>query len=253
MPASIKLQQEYGDDLAVLFVESQGTAPDATEKFILEHKWFGNAAMWTNESPFRTGSNGLPNFALLSADGKVLAKGNHVSKSVREQIDEQISLSKQGPAETPKGLKKAWKAFGKGQVAKAIEEAKKAGEDPELSAEAELCVLDFQKRCESRLDRAEWLLDNGYASRAEDLVGDLMKQLKGTVELYDRATALEAKLESDELKDELEASELLDKTLAKLFEDAKNEKLFKKVAKIAEDYSGTKAGARAQHIAELGS
>ena len=253
MPASIKLQQEYGDDLAVLFVESQGTAPDATEKFVLEHRWFGNPAMWTNESPFRTGSNGLPNFALLSADGKVLAKGNHVSKSVREQIDEQISLAKQGPADTPKELKKAWKAFGKGQVAKAIAEAKKAGEDPELSAVAELCVLDFQNRCESQLDRVEWLLSNGFASRAEDLLGDLQKQLKGTTDLYDRATALEEKLGSEELKAELEASELLEKTLAKLYEDAKNEKLFKKVAKIAEDYPGTKAAERAQHIAELGS
>ena len=252
MPASIKLQNEYGDDLAVLFVESQGTAPDATEKFILEHKWLGNAAMWTNESPFRTGSNGLPNFALLSADGKVLAKGNHVSKSVREQIDEQIKLAKQGPADTPKKLKKAWKAFGKGQIAKAIDEAKKAGSDPELSAEAEMTVIEFQNRTEARLDRVQWLVDNGFASRGEDLLKDLLKEVKGTTDLYDRAAEMQASLESEELAREIKASELLEKTLAKLYDDAKNPKLFKKVAKIAEEFSGTKAAERASHIASLG-
>lgn len=252
MPASVKLQLEYGEDLAVLFVESQGTTPEATEKFILEHKWMGNPAMWTNERPFNTGSNGLPNFALLSADGKVLAKGNHVSKNVREQINEQIKLGKQGPADTPKKLKKAWKAFGKGQIAKAIAEAKKVGSDPELSADAELTVLEFQNRTEARLDRVDWLIANGYASRGEEKLKALLKETKGTTELYDRAAEIEASLEGEELKRELEASALLEKTLAKLYDDAKNAKLYKKVGKIADDFSGTKAGERARHVASMG-
>lgn len=252
MPASVKLQQEYGDDLAVLFVESQGTAPDATEKFVLEHKWFGNPAMWTTERPFNTGSKGLPNFALLSADGKVLAKGNFVSKKVRELIDEEIKLGKQGPEDTPKKLQKAWKTFGKGKVAKAIEEAKKAGADPELSAEAELTVLEFEKRIGARLDRVEWLLANGYAARATDHLDDLVKELKGTGELFDRAAELQVSLEDEEQAREIEAAAAIEKHLAKLFDDPKNEKHFKKLSKLAESYAGTAAAERAQHIASLG-
>lgn len=252
MPASVKLQQELGDDLQVLFVESQGTAPDATEKFILEHKWFGNNAMWTNEHPFNTGSNGLPNFALLSNDGKVLFKGNFSTSEVHDLIDAEIKRANEGPAETPKKLQKAWKLFAKDQIAKAIDEAKKVGADPELSSDAELCVIEFQNRVQARLDRAKWLIENGYASRGADQVDALVKALKGCTELYDAAVALQTSLDGEELAKEVEASELLEKHLAKLFEDPKEEKLFKKVAKIAEDFPGTKAAERASHIASLG-
>ncbi|HIG10170.1 MAG: hypothetical protein ABGY71_14355 [bacterium] len=253
MPASIKLQEEYGEDLAVLFVESQGTAPGATTKFVLEHKWLGNEAMWTNESPFRTGSNGLPNFALLSADGKVLSKGNFVSKRVREQIEAEIKRGKLGPSDTPKKLKKAWKSFAKGDVSKAVETAKKVGQDAELSADAELAVLAFIERSESRLERINWLIDNGYASRAESLLKAALKNFKGSSELYDRATEIQVSLDSDEGKREIKASALLEKRLKKLYGDPKNEKLFKKIAKLAEEFTGTKAGERARSMAALGS
>ena len=71
MPTSIKLQEEFGEDLQVIFVESQGADRAKMEGFALRKKWFGTTAMWTTERPFDSGSRGLPNYVLIGADGKV--------------------------------------------------------------------------------------------------------------------------------------------------------------------------------------
>lgn len=252
MPASIKLQREYGDDLAVIFVECQGTKPEDVERFIMKRRWFGTPAMWTSERPFSTSGNGLPKFALLSASGTVIAEGRHVDKKTRTLIEEEIEKGRGAPDGTPKKLKKAWSNFGKGKVAKAIQEATKVAAKPELTEAAEEAIAEFERRTESRLARAAWLLENGYAVRAEEAVKDLLGDLKGAGELYDRAVELEARFEEEAVKAELEADRAIDKALEKLYEDGRDEKLFTKLGRLAEKYEGTKAAERARHAASLG-
>lgn len=207
--------------------------------------------MWTSERPVSVAGSGLPKHALLSADGRVIAEGRHIGKKTKLLIDEEIAKGKGAPAGTPKKLKKAWSNFGKGKVAKAIAEAEKVGAKPELAEDAEEAIREFTRRTESRLDRAAWLLENGYALRAEDAVEDLLKELKGAGELYERALQLEARFEEESVEAELEADKVIGKALARLYEDGREEKLFVKLEKLAEKYAGTKAAERARHAATL--
>jgi hypothetical protein len=253
VPASIKLQQEYGDDLAVVFVESQGASPADAERFIMDRGWFGTQAMWTSERPFSTGSRGLPNFALLSADGELLLKGSYVNKAAKTLIEEEIRSAGGAPEGTPKKLQKAWKLFAKGDVAKAIASARKAGSKPELAEDAGQLVQEFERRAGRSLDRITWLRDNGYASLAKKQLKDISKQLKGADELFALAEEIEASFEEEEIERELEASEALEKALGRLYEDAGNPRLFDKIAKLADEYEGTKVAERARHIVSLAS
>ena len=59
MPAAIKLQEEFGDALQVLLVESQGTGHEESVGFAMKAKWLGNDAIWTSDYLFSTGSSGL--------------------------------------------------------------------------------------------------------------------------------------------------------------------------------------------------
>lgn len=251
MPASIKLQREHGDDLAVIFVESQGTKPDDVERFILKHKWLGTPAMWTSERPFNLSGSGLPKYALLSADGKIIAEGNHVDKKARTLIEEEIKKGKGAPEGTPKSLKKAWSNFGKGKVAKAIQEAEKVAAKGEEAEAAEEAIAEFERRTGSRLARATWLLDNGYAVQAERAVDALVGELKGAGELHEQAIALEARFSEEDVKAELDACKVIDKTLEKLYADGRDEKLFVKLERLAEKHAGTKAAERARRVASL--
>ena len=253
MPASIKLQKEYGDDLAVIFVESQGTSPADTTKFIMSHRWMGNQAMWTHERPFDTGSRGLPNFALLSADGIVIAKGNHMSSKHTDMIEEEIKRGKGAPADAHKAFAKSWKEFGNGNYAKALAETAKVGsKKTELSEEAEELTSLFELRIQSKLDRVGWLLKNGYPTRAKDMINVTLKGLKGAGEMESSAREVQNRFDSDEVKLELQAATKINRLLEKVYEDGRDEKLFAKLGKMADEFSGTKVGARAKIIATQG-
>ncbi len=253
MPAAIKLQEEYGDDLAVIFVESQGTSVEKTASFILDRRWMGASTMWTNERPFDTGSRGLPNFALISSDGKVLAKGTGgLTSRDKDLIADEIKASKGAPADSNKAFKSAWKDFSKGKIAKAIEGAEKVGaKKPELAAEATAVVEEFEARIQSRLDAISWSIDNGYAFEAKGELKDLLKSLKGADGMYTSAQEIEQRFTEEGMELELEASEVLGKALAKLFEDGREEKLFDKVEKLSDKYAGTKVAARARKVVAM--
>ena len=76
MPLTVKMSQNYGDDLGIVMVESQGAGTEGMARFCLERKWLGNSAMWTTERPVVTGARGIPNYVLLSNEGRVLMMGN---------------------------------------------------------------------------------------------------------------------------------------------------------------------------------
>ncbi|MDE0896525.1 MAG: hypothetical protein OSB10_08065, partial [Planctomycetota bacterium] len=88
MPAAIKLQEEYGDAIQVIFVESQNSGFGKSIGMATKSGWLGNQAIWTNQYLFSTGSKGLPAFALLDGEGKVVLKGS--SNSMHGQIKDSI-------------------------------------------------------------------------------------------------------------------------------------------------------------------
>lgn len=253
MPASIKLQQEYEGDLAVIFVESQGTSEAKTESFIMGKGWFGNDSMWTHERPLDSGIKGLPQFVLLSADGKVLAKGNSMTSRDKDLIAEEIDRAKGAPEGADKAFKKAWKEFAKGNSGKAIAEARKLGEKkPELADEATSTIETFEARLAAQLKRVEWMLANGYPSRAEGILDGTLAGLKGVEgALVESARELETRFSSEEIERELEADKKIGRALEKLFEDGRDEKLFEKVEKVAGEFAGTKVAERALRFTKM--
>jgi len=249
VPASTKLQEKYGDDVQVIFVECQGTARDVWEAFAWKMKWMGNRAMWTTERPIPTVGQGLPEVALIGVDGNVVLQGypGDLGKKLDTALVAEIAKSKDAPPGTPNELKKAWKTFQKGDVAAAIAEAEKIGGEAADKAKA-----DFVARTDTKVKRAKWLIDNGYVAEAEKLVESLEKGVGAHADLAPKIAEQKARLTSADLTNEREA----DKAFAFFVKGVAKEKPFedanvKKAQSIATKYAGTKTAARAERFVAL--
>lgn len=255
MPSTIKLAKEYGDDLGIILVESQGADEAAMTQFAWDRKWMGTTSMWTRERPFNTGAKGIPNFALISASGKVIAKGNPISmhREIVDLIEQEIEAGKGLPEGAPKSLKKAYKAFGKGDLGKAIKAAdaivEAGGEDAE---DAKTAAKMFRDRIESKVKRFEWLMENGYLLEAEELSDDLVKGTKGLAEddLAGVLKTVEA-MGADGMKDELKAAKAFGKLHEKAVEDGLDAGLAKKLEKFMKKHGESKVAGRAQALLTL--
>ena len=256
MPSTIKMANEYGDSLGIILVESQGATQLAADKFAWNKKWMGTGVMWTTESPFNTGSRSLPNFALLSNEGKVLMMGNPLAMhgKMKDAIDAEIEKAMSAPKGTPKALKKAYSSFAKGKYAKAIADlrkiAMKGGDDAE---DAEALAKAFITRLEGKFTRVEWLLEKAYLVEAEAMLKDLAKSTKGIEEVAEKTASLTETFAAADMKDEMKAAKAYAKLEEKLMESGLDEKLIKKLAKFADKNSSMKVAKRAQHLVSLGS
>ena len=246
------MQEEYGDDIQVVFVEAQGTSVPDTHRFILNQKWMSSDAMWTNERPMDSGVRGLPSYVLLGANGEVLEKGNHMGSSTEELIEAEIDKAKKGPEDASKDIQKAWKEFGKGKVAKAFDQLDKAAEDAELAEEAQATRAEFDRRVNARVAAAKWRIDNGFFAAAEDLLDDLDGELKGT-EYEAEVAAQAARLDDAALKDEIDAEKSLMRITDKLFEEGfdKKGKHLRALEKFVEKHEGTQAAVRARALLDM--
>jgi len=257
VPASIKLQEEMGENLQVIFVEAQGATRDKAEAFALQRKWLGTRAMWTDERPLSSPGSGLPAFVLIGVDGKVLLQGNPLAMKgkIEEAIDEQIELAQQAPEGTPSKLKKAWSEFGKGNYAKALAEAEKvraaAEEDAELAEAADAALDTFKERVLGQLARVDKMMTSGDFVYAEELLGQLQKSVRGHDELEAEVGEVEKRFNSEENAGEREAAAALFKLEQKMAGKGKLEKHASALEKLAENYTGTKAGARASRLLTL--
>ena len=244
------MKEEYGEDLNVIFVESQGTSPEATELFVYKHGWMGTGVRWTSERPARSGGRGLPNYILLDATGTVLMTGytNRDKSKIKKAIEAEIKQAKELPAGLDKGFKKAWKAlladdFAKAHVA--IEKAAAKGAEGSDSMRTRL-----KDRFSSRLGSIHAQIKNGHLIEALAAAEELSKSTKGHDEWHDAAEDAIAKLESDEYAAEMGAAKAFGKLYKKVLDDG-IEKNLKKLNQFAEKHSGTKAGKRASRLASL--
>lgn len=252
MPAAVKLQEEYGEDLQVLFVHSQRGSEQDVVRRQLERKWLGGRSMWTNEHPFSTGSGGLPNFALLDADGRVVMKGisTRLMKPMEEKIAELVRAAKDAPEDLPKPVAKAFVDLRKGEYSKALAVLDKQIEKPSGGkveiAEAAMKVRgQLLERAEAHLVRLRWMAENGYAEDAQDGLKDFMKVAKGVDSVQEGIAELQATFKSSDMKAELAAAGDLRKLERKMYQDPKG-KHRRALEKLVEKHAGTKASQRAE-------
>ncbi len=253
-------QREYGEDLAVVLVEFQGTTEDQVHAFALRSKWFGTRAMWAvGGVPVRTGLRGIPQYVLIGNDGSVLLQGeagmtgmaieNRKMDEVEEAIREQVRLRREGPDDAPRDVQAAYAAFAKGDVAGALERARAAADAGVALADDALAEL--RARVAFRLERAEALVGEGRVGAAEEELASLEDELDGESEAKARLDALVAKLAGDALAREHEADAELAKLERKLFEKGLGSSIEKSLARLADKYEGTQSAARARRWIEL--
>jgi hypothetical protein len=254
VPAAIKLQAEIGEDLQVIFVESQGATATKAEKFALDRKWLGGRAMWTTEPPFNTGLGGLPSCALVSPTGEILEVG--MSGSVMGDVEDHIAAfaksKKKFPKDLPKDLKKAWTANAKGDIAKALELLTPLEEgSTDISFAAGDLRRAINKKVESRFKAITWMTTNGFPLEALAQLETLAENVEEHEEFTKRAADMVANLEGDDMKAEMDAAKAMAKIEKAIVKSGPDEKIAKKLNKLAKTHSGTKVATRAKTLADL--
>lgn len=260
MPASLELQRQYGSDLQVLFVESQGADSATAEAFAWRRKWMDTAAMWTDEPPVQVQGNMLPKFALLDTEGQLILSGNPLGmkKQIEEAIAAEVKKAKSPPEGTPAKLAKTWATFAKGEIGAAVAACDQlAATDASLADATTTLRAEMVARTEARIARGGWSIDNGYVEEGIALLKALDKSVKGCSDFDLRiAEQLLRVLPADKPLDEgfaaeMEASKALASLMKKVQEKPFEEGNVKALGKFAEKHKGTKAGARAAHMVEL--
>lgn len=260
-------QKQWGDDLAIVFVESQGASELQVEAMVFGRGWTGNRAMWTTEPLVNTGLIGIPIFALLSNEGELLLKSvagmagmgllPRKMEAYEDAIAHQVELRRKGPEGCPPSVAKAYKLFSKGDVAKALELAaalaeSPTGKEPEKERQAaEVAAMEFRFRLEQRLTRAEWLFEHGYLVELREELGALDEELESQSDLKERVAKVAARLDSEEFLRERKGAEELEKVLKKIRGKGTNKKTPRSLKKIIRKYPNTMAARRAEHLTVL--
>lgn len=251
MPLAIKMQEEFGDDVQFLFVESQGASAKDMEKFVLQQKWFSDQAIWTCEAPFQTGAGGIPHCVVLSNDGEVLINANPLSahSDIEAALKEQLKLAKKGPKDLSPSCAKAWVDFEKGNYAAAIAALAAVPEGAEKDA-ADKLASKLEVRAKAKLARLDWLIESAEFEQADKLSVQLAKGLAGH-ELETKATELAGKLTAKEMAPEREAAKALEKLEKRIAKDGLDAAVVKALFAMSDKYGQTRAGKRAKHLADL--
>jgi hypothetical protein len=254
VPASIKLLEEYGDDINVIFVESQGADRDTFEAFALQMKWLGKGALWTEERPVQVEGNTLPKFALLGADGTLLLSGNPLAmkKQIEESIAQQVDAAKPG-SDLPKALADIHATYDKGKLAEALLAAETLADETDDEALADLATETWKSlktRTERRVDRLTALVEDGWILEADAELKVLVKGLEGDEVLSEKVGVIATRFDAGNYDREREAQKALASVEKKLFEKP-NKKLVGKLENVAEKYEGTRAAERAARYAML--
>ena len=256
---SIKMQEEYGDKIQVVFVSGGRDTPEQVQAFALKKKWLGGRAMWTNEAPFETGLGYIPSAVVLSSQGEVLLVGNPLEKhgEIVDLIEDDIDAAKKGPKDAPDAVKKAWGEFSKGSWAKALAAAQAVIDKPPAKdgdaavAAAKAALESFNKAIDGRFAVVDLAVENGLFERALSELEAIAKAAKGSADLTQRHADALAKLNGPDLKAERDASAELAKLEKKLYGSGPDSGVAKALTALAEKHAGTKAAARAENLARI--
>jgi hypothetical protein len=257
VPASLKLQETFGDDLQVLLVECQAQSSETASAFALTQKWMGGRAMWTTERPFERGTSTLPVCVLLDNDGRVLVKGNPtvLHKEIERQIAAQVELRKSPPCGAAPVVRCGWSEFSKGRYARAFQslalaDVENAYDPASLSIIAEARDA-FRARLEARIVRVRWLADNGWFDEADNELDALATGLKGSSEHAASIDELRAHLAKPELAAERSAARQLARMRARWFESGGDAGVARDLDRFADKHKGTPTGAQALDLLRL--
>lgn len=257
MPASLKLQETFGDDLQVLFVESQGASSDEAEAFALSRRWLGGRAFWTCEAPLRPPGNSLPRFVLLGNEGQVLLFGNPLvqSKEIELEISHQIRARRAVPDDAPRCVRDAWNEFVRGRWARAYELVDALADDATLGdaerQSARVARARFDARVESeRAWLARWI-EQGWLEEADDQLARLERCAVRTGEIAASLRTLRARLETPELRREREAQLAVGRLLTRYYASGGDADVARELVALAERHKATRAAERARHAAAL--
>ena len=255
-------QREYGEDLAVIFAELLGNTDEQIESIALRKKWLGTRAIWMHEYPVDTGLTNVPSYALLDAQGRLIAKGqaetmgmnfpNRELEEIERAIGAQVRLRREGPAQAPEALRGVYRSFAKGELDQALEalDGLLESEDDAVRTAARAAATDFERRVAQRLDRARALLDEARLVELERELEPLLGQLARRPELEQRRARLEDELKSEALAGELEACRALAKLEQKIFAKGPKPSL-KYLERLAKKYAGTRNAERALRYVRL--
>jgi hypothetical protein len=256
VPASIKLQQQYGDRLQVLFVESQGASAPEAAAFVLKQKWLGGTGIWSIEHPCDSGSRGLPSAVLLGGDGRVLFNGNPLDghKEIMRLVDQDNAARRAAPADVPKALEPAWAAYAKGKIGEALKivDAIAEKDRPALGEAWQSTRDEFLKRTQSAIGRAQWELEHGYPTRCAARLDTLAKACEGQAELKKSIDELRAKLAAPEGQAEREAAKVLERLETAFYEKGGDDAQRKDLERALAKAGTTKVAERLRAVLTIG-
>lgn len=259
VPAALRLQEKFGDDLTVLFVECSGkkTKSADTVAFALREGWLGGRALWTKEVPFYPDKMEFPRFGLLNSQGELILQGeaDRLGSQIEKEVERDLKLG--GPKDLHPKVSKLWREMAKGNHAKAFDAAVALAEkenDKEIVQGALWLLESGRAQLENDLRRVRWMIDNGYPLEADALVQRLARSVKGREAAYlpSLGDVTEA-LASESLKNERAAAKALRKLESKLFKDGPGVKIARSLTRFAQKHAGTRSAARADQLAVIAS
>jgi hypothetical protein len=259
VPAALKMKEEYGDDLQIIFVHAQAATFEQSVDFALKREWLQHDVIWTSHRIFNTGGGGLPSFALLDGQGQVILKGssNSLKGKMEDEIERMVKESGDGPSDVPKPVGKIYKELGKGNHAKALVLAEKLKAKPGskdttvVLAATEAAITNITADLDGQLKRADWLLENGYPIQAQEIVQGLVKGVKGNEAMSTKVDDGLAKFTSEEVQAQLAADKTLTKLQSKMFSDGSGEKVGDKIVEVANENATNPIGKRAVILARI--
>lgn len=258
VPEGLRLLEDHGDRMHLLVVEPKG-CERRLESEALRQGWLARDAMWTCEEPFPTGSPYMPVAYVLDAEGEVVFRGNPIrnQSTLRDSVDREIAAAVQPPQGTPKVLEGAWQAFHSGQIAQAIQiaEAVRAGAvkaaQVDLARQATEAKGEFTDRTLERLDRVQWMMENGAILRAESALAVLRVAVDSHGPLEDRVLEVETGMATPAMQRELSAARQLQPLEAEFMRGSGGKALVARLRQIADTFDGTHAARRANYLAEF--
>jgi hypothetical protein len=251
VPQAIKHDLEMRErGLVVILPECQGAALETLPAFLWQHFPTLQARVSIEHGTPVTRGRGIPWSALIGVDGKLLWSGSPSSgaKQVAALLETELKKVASGWGATPEAKKARAQLHGKRNLA----EAKKvidalADDNQEKAALQQELTAAFQWR----IDGVKLLRDEGRFVEAKAAAAAAKKAVTGVAEWEAQVTPLVAAFESPEDQKELTYAKKIDGVLAGIRDKkTKVADAIKPLRAIAKSAAGTKAGERAEKLAD---